>query len=246
MRSLFPDFLPKLPLDRLRDPLVQVWVMAGFSVLLVLIGHLRAWNATGEGKNNYRESASRLLLAGARIEWSDKFGSAHRPKQRPTMNLGYSSLPGKSTIAAFPGLDLRCAMQLAASQPWQAVDRPVRQSLSQAKLPARALRVRLNWTGDVRGNAALVARRLPSESIAAAATFVIGNGSRSGDGQIECLTSGTSFAGGLVDVTLIAAAGRISPRQLAAVAELLVHLEALSGYRVEVWQGGPAQAVLTL
>jgi len=216
--------------QRLRDPQVQVWVMAGFSVLLVLIGHLRAWNASSEGKNDSRSSASRLLLAGARVEWSEDFAATPRQASRPALFLSADALPQRKASAAIaPVLDLRPAMQAAASQPWQALERQLRQQLAHAGAPPAPLKIHLSWNGDRRGNAALVSRLLTTIKSRTAAGIVIGNGSRSGDGEIELL-SDFSLTEGPVEITLIGPPGRATPSQLAALAEVLVHLEALSGH----------------
>jgi len=227
---------------RLRDPQVQVWMMAGVSVLLVLIGHLRAWNPSGEGKNEVRLTASRLLLAGARMEWSEDFAAVTpRPEARPVLVLAANPSPPRKTPApAAAVLQMRPAMQAAASQPWQALDRPLRLQLSHAGIPAAPLKIRLRWSGDARGNAALVARHpIPSTAACESSSgLVIGNGSRSGDGEIEWLSPAMSLNPADVEITLIGPCGRTSPSQLSALAELLVHLEAMSGHRLETPPAG--------
>ena len=239
MRYLPPALQLISSLQRLRDPQVQVWIMAGIAVLLVLIGHHRAWNASSEGKNDARPSASRLLLAGARVQWSEDFATVlHRRDTRPVLMLSANPLPlQKKRESASPVLAVRPAMEAAASQPWQAIDRTLRYQLSQAGLPASPLKIRLAWSGDSRGNAALMARRQPAA--ASPAGLVIGNGSRSGNGEIEWLSPSYSLSSGVVDITLIGPPGRTTSVQLAALAELLVHLEALSGHRLESLSNAP-------
>jgi hypothetical protein len=232
MRLLRPAFSFFSTLQRLRDPQVQVWVMVGCSLLLVLIGHLHAWNASGEGKNEARTSASRLLLAGARVEWSEEFAAAPRPKNRPVLNLVSTPFPvskARTAVAAIP--DVRPAMELASGQPWQALDRSLRSQLAVAGIPAAPLTIRLRWSGESRGNAALVARHAAASGAPDDAGFVIGNGSRSRDGEIEWLFRNTTLGADAVEITLIGSHGQSTPRQWAALAELLVHLEALSGHR---------------
>ncbi len=233
MRLFRPVFPLIFPAVRLREPLVQVWIMAGFSVLLVLIGHLRAWNADGEGKINPNTSASHLLLAGATMAWSDEFGSPQRPTPRPVLRLdSATALPALGPALTAPSLDLRPALATAAAAPSKSVTRPVRAHLTQAALPSQPLQIRVAWNGDLRGNAALIAARQPAASDPSTLTFVIGNGSRSGDGEIQCLPAGSAPASGLINIILIGPNGRTSPRQLAALAELLVYLEATSGHPI--------------
>lgn len=222
---------------RLRDPQVQVWVMAGFAVLLVLIGHLRAWSPSGEGKNSSTASPSRLLLAGARVSWTEEFGPAQRPSHRPVLVLSgpvskaSASAPARLRNLPAPSLDVRAAMQEAAGKSWQFLGLALRQQLGAAAKPATALKIRLSWSGDQRGNAALIAsRKFPADSPAAA--FVIGNGSRSGDGRIELISAHCSFADGVVDIILVGQGTGPTPRQSGALGELLNHLEALSGFAV--------------
>ena len=245
MRARFSASSITTMFQRLRDPQMQVWVMAGVSVLLVLIGHLHAWNPSGEGKNNTRPSASRLLLAGARIDWSEDFGAAApRQESRPVLVLGTDPLAHrKRSGPAISALRVRPAMQMAAGSPWRALDRPLRQQFSEAGIPASPIKIILRWSGDARGNAALISKR---QALAAApqnttpARIVIGNGSRSGDGEIELLSPNFSLKPGVVEITLIGSAGRNSPSQLAALAELLVHLEALSGHCLQSLAASPA------
>ena len=216
---------------RLRDPQVQVWVMAGFSVLLVIIGHLRAWSLGSEGKNTAGVSPSRLLVAGARVNWTEEFGSYPRETQRPQLVLsgptaGMAAVPAKKSP---PRLDLRPAMQEAASRPWQFLDRPLRQQLAATAKSSGSPRIHLAWSGDARGNAALIALQQSLRERPEPAGFVIGNGSRSGDGRIEYLPShGTAVES--LNITLIGQSGPPTPNQMAALGELLHQLEALSGH----------------
>lgn len=226
-----------LHLQRFRDPQLQVWVMAGFSVLLVLIGHLHAWNASGEGKNEAVTSASKLLLAGARVEWTEEFAAAPRSAKRPALSLAALPLPEPAPKArpAAPTIpDVRPAMEAAAGRPWQALDRSLRNQLSHASLPASPLTIRLGWSGESRGNAALVARHAAASGATREAGFVIGNGSRSRDGQIEWLPREKTLGSGIVEITLIGPSGQSTTSQWAALGELLAHLEALSGHRAVI------------
>ncbi len=209
----------------LRDPQVQVWLMAGLSLLLLLIGHIRAWSPSGEGKNE--AAASRLLLAGAQVSWTEAFGPSLRPSRRPLLvlqsHLSPSLAPPRHP-AEVP--DPRPAMEAASAQPWQFLDRSLRGRIAQAGPAAESLHIRLAYSGDARGHAALVPRR------SAAAAFVIGNGSRSGDGRVE-FAPGPAH-GTAVDVTLIGSGRAPTPRQMAALGELLLHLESRSGHPIQL------------
>lgn len=220
---------------RLRDPQMQVWLMAGFSLLLLLIGHLRAWNPSGEGKNNAAASASRLLLAGAQVTWTEAFGPSHQPSRRPVLLL--HSRPSRPLSPPRPAAqvpDPRPAMAAAAAKPWQFLDRPLRQQMAQVGPAAGPLHIRLAYSGDARGHAALIPRR------PATAAFVIGNGSRSSDGRIEFVPD--PALGSAVEITLIGTGRTPTPRQLAALGELLHHLESHSGYPLHLAEDPPAPA----
>ena len=219
---------------RFRDPQVQVWAMAGFSVLLVIIGHLRAWSPGSEGKNASGGSATRLLLAGARVSWTEDFGSHARETWRPQLVLGgpSSGIPAAPAKKTFSGMDLRPAMQEAAARPLQFLDRPLRQQLASTARTATPWRIQLAWSGDARGNAALVDLQRSIKAQPEASGFVIGNGSRSGDGQIESLAATRAAAGDVLNITLIGHGGSPTQNQMGALGELLQQLEALSGHLI--------------
>ncbi len=219
---------------RFRDPQVQVWAMAGFSVLLVIIGHLRAWSPGSEGKNASGGSATRLLLAGARVSWTEDFGSNDRETWRPQLVIGSpaAGIPAAPAKTAFDGMDLRPAMQEAASRPLLFLDRPLRQQLASTARTATPWRIQLAWSGDTRGNAALIDLQRSITAQPEASGFVIGNGSRSGDGQIESLASSTTETGDILNITLIGQGGAPTKSQMAALGELLHQLEALSGHLI--------------
>ena len=222
-----------LRFDRLRDPQLQVWLMAGFSLLLLLIAQVRAWNPSGEGKNEPAASASRLLLAGAQVSWTEAFGPAPQPSRRPVLQLpARPTAPLALTRQAAPVPDPRPAMEAAAARPWQFLDRPLRQRLAQLGPAAAPLHIHLTWSGDSRGNAALILHRQ------ATAAFVIGNGSRSGDGDIAFAPN--PAAGSAVAITLIGDGRAATPRQMAALGELLHHLESRSGYPIQLAATPPA------
>jgi hypothetical protein len=219
--------------QRLQDPRVQVWMMAGFAGLLVLIGHVRAWSATGQGKNQGDAPAGRLLMAGARVSWAESFGPAQRESKRPALLL---QSPAPRTAAPLltksspRSLQVRPAMEEAASRSWTFLERPLRQQLITAAPHSRPLQIRLCWSGDARGNAEQVARHQAQAGHRPAAAFVIGNGSRSPDGHIEASSPSLNLEAGRVEITLIGRGGDPTARQLAALGELLHHLEAVTGH----------------
>lgn len=253
---------------RLKDPQMQVWIMAGVAVLLVLIGHLRAWSPSGEGKNASTASASKMLLGGARMEWTEEFGPGKLVTQRPALILETPSIPSHTASARRTAqrhapsalavnLNVRPIMQEAAEKTWKFLKSPLRQQLSALPIPAAAPTVRLRWSGDARGNATLVARsRKPGPNgTALLASFVIGNGSRSPDGLIEILPVLPISSGSLLittstpalppppclEITLIGtAATGASPRQTAALGELLNQLEAVCGHRLAMEGEAPS------
>ncbi|MES2467792.1 MAG: hypothetical protein V4675_10865 [Verrucomicrobiota bacterium] len=129
-------------------------------------------------------------------------------------------------------MDLRPAMQEAASRPLQFLDRPLRLQLATTARTSTPWRIQLVWSGDARGNAALVDLQRSITAQPEASGFVIGNGSRSGDGQIEYVASTLTEACGVLNITLIGQGGAPTPRQMAALGELLLQLEALSGHLI--------------
>ncbi len=219
---------------RFRDPQVQVWAMAGFSVLLVIIGHLRAWSPGSEGKNASGISPTRLILAGARVSWTEDFGAHSRETWRPQLVLkgpvaASPAAPAKNTFA---GMDLRPAMQEAAARPLRFLDRPLRQQLTNTAQPSTSWRLHLAWSGAARGNAALVDLQRSITAQPETSGFVIGNGSRSGDGQIEYLASTPVEPCDVLNITLIGHGGAPTQNQIAALGELLHQWEALSGHLI--------------
>ncbi len=233
-----PPASPLTLQQRLRDPLLQVWLMAGMSVLLVIIGHLRAIHAIGEGKNASNPSPLRILVAGVAVSWSDEDAPTHREKRRPVLVLK-TPAPATRAVARFqpaPPLNLAPLMQDAAARPLAFITRPLRESLTAAATAPAPLTVQINWSGANRGNAALISLQSPPSS-APAARFVIGNGSRSRDGQITWITPGPNLTSGLVQITLIGQSRQPTPAQSAALGELLNLLEALSGHPIQSGSG---------
>jgi hypothetical protein len=233
MRFPTSQTAPLTLLERLRDPLLQVWLMAGMSVMLVVIGHLRAIHAIGEGKNAPNPTPLRLLAAGVAVSWSDEEAPTHRETRRPLLVLNTRPPVQRALAQAKPKapLDLAPLMQDAATRPLAYVNRPLRESLTAAATVPAPLTVQINWSGASRGNAALICLQTPPSS-GTAARFVIGNGSRSRDGQIIWITPGQSLASGLVQITLIGQSHTPTPAQSAALGELLNVLEALSGHPI--------------
>jgi hypothetical protein len=223
--------------SRLREPLVQVWLMTGMALILVIMGHVHAVRQSGDRKNPDTLSAVRLLTAGPNFQWSDNFAPATPAGARPALALvvpdtSASSdgpkpaplLPARDT----PALDWRAGMTAAASRPWAFLGKEQRQFIGRTDRPADGLTVRLAWSGGLSGNAALnhlEAQRLGKSE---APCFVVGNGSRSPDGGIE-LTAESLPGEGSVAITLIGTPESITGKQQAALGELLNYLEARFG-----------------
>ena len=243
MRFFSQSILPFLSRLRIADPLVQVWGLAGISCVLLIMGQLRSWNASGEGKNETRPSEVRLLLGGARVAWATDFAAmGSREVRRPVLVLvGEPFVQPAGLVKLRPVLDLRPAMAASAGQLGGALPRAFREQLAQRGVPGVPLTIRLRWSGDARGNAALVERqqvsRPQSPTRRAWARLVIGNGSRSADGGIAWLAAAGRAESHVVEVTLVGAEGRATRSQLETLAELMVQLEAFSGHRVS---GDPA------
>jgi hypothetical protein len=230
MRSLHPLTFRSL-LQHLKDPQLQVWLMSGLALVLLIIGHIRAWSPVGEGKIGPAPTASRLLLAGASVSWNDEFAPGQRPSRRPVLILHNTVATQQVNVNPAPGLfEVRSLMEQAAGRPWRYLSRPLRQQLARAPSPNGPLRATLRWSGDHRGNAPLIALQDSHRHPNAKTSFVIGNGSRSKDGEIEMLFPRVAFAGGQVEIILIGSGTNPTPRQTSALGELLNHLEAMSGH----------------
>lgn len=219
----------RLHAARLREPLVQVWLMTGMALILVIMGHVHAVRQSGDWKNLDTPSALRLLSAGPRVQWTDDFAPAGTVRPRPAIDLGEPSSSAGSSLspdtAAAP--DWRVEMASAASRPWTHLAKAQRQAMDQAARPASGQNLRLIWTGDPRGNAALHSLQCQRLGQADPSTFVIGNGSRSQDGGIE-ITGPLESPGPLV-ITLIGTPRSFTADQKAALGELLNYLEARFG-----------------
>lgn len=234
MRPLLSSFRSfRLHASRLREPLVQVWLMTGMALVLVIMGHIHAVRQSGDRKNPDTLSAVRLLTAGASFQWSDNFAPASAVSARPAFSLVDSpNAPAvKNLSLASPSsgasLDWRAEMTAAASRPWTFLSKGHRQFIGATERSADGLPVSLVWSGGHSGNAALnqlECRRLGKTE---AATFVIGNGTRSKDGSLE--TSGTLPAEGSVTITLIGTPDTATDKQKASLGELLNYLEARFG-----------------
>lgn len=225
--------LIRLHATRLREPLVQVWLMAGMALVLVIIGHVHAVRQSGDWKNPDARSAARLLIAGASLQWSDDFapaGGAARP--RPAIALAPLPALGRSS-GIHPGggadLDWRGEMTAAASRPWKHLGKTQRQVIDQVRGLSTGLSVSLVWTGDPRGNAALYSFECRRLGLAGPGAFVIGNGSRSGNGSLEMAGPLLPSADAPVVVTLIGSPDTVTAPQKAALGELLNYLEARFG-----------------
>lgn len=234
MRPLLSSFRSfRLHASRLREPLVQVWLMTGMALILVIMGHVHAVRQSGDRKNPDTLSAVRLLTAGASFQWSDNFAPAAAASARPAFSLADAakSPTGQnlSSPSLSPGasLDWRAEMTAAASRPWNFLSKAHRQFIGTTERSADGLPVSLVWSGGHSGNAALNQLECRRLGKAEAGTFVIGNGTRSKDGSLE--TAGGLPVEGSVVITLIGTPDTATEKQKASLGELLNYLEARFG-----------------
>ncbi|MES2708746.1 MAG: hypothetical protein V4726_19275 [Verrucomicrobiota bacterium] len=219
----------RLHAARLREPLVQVWLMAGMALILVIMGHVRVVRQSGDWKNMGTQSAARLLMAGANLQWTDDFAPAAAARSRPVIALTVSgSRPDSTPPAPVDTLvDWRGQMAAAASRSWEYLEKAQRRMIDSTVRPATGVSVSLAWTGDPRGNASLHALECQRLGQSDASTFVIGNGSRSKDGGLEIPRPLQPESP--VVVTLIGTPLSVTSGQKAALGELLNYLEARFG-----------------
>lgn len=231
--------------ERLRDPLVQVWLLVATAFLFGMLSHYRADRRSGDEKIASFQSPARLLLGGARVTWSDDFagGPSAGPSARPRLSLRPVSderskrggagpvVVSSSDRAVLP--DWKSAAAEAGRLPWRHLDRKARTALNavpRTVLPeVRFVTVR---SGGSTGNLALVEHHR-SRRDAAGADFVIGNGSRSADGEIEIGPGWDARASGAdrgpVRICVVGAVEHPTSAQRQAVGELLNYLEARFG-----------------
>lgn len=225
--------------SRLREPLVQVWLMTGMALILVIMGHVHAVRQSGDRKNPDTLSAVRLLTAGPNFQWSDNFAPATPARARPVLKL--TAAVGKTTRFAPPSsgsdpglttpsgstLDWRGEMTSAASRPWKFLGKAQRELIGQADRPADGLPVNILWSGGLTGNAALSLLELRRLGQSSAGTFVIGNGTRSPDGSLETISN--LPVEGAVTITIIGNPETLTEKQKASLGEVLNYLEARFG-----------------
>lgn len=217
---------------RLREPLVQVWLMAGTGFILVIMGHVRAVRQSGDWKNPDTSAPFQLLTAGASLQWTDDFAIPQTSAPRPSLvlNLSRPTAPlAANRVMPDPvsSLDWRGEMETAARGSWEFLLKKDRAEIDLVQLPATGLEVRLAWTGDHRGNAALHRLDCQRRGVADESSFVIGNGSRSGNGSLE-ITGGLQ-KGKVTVMSLIGTPETTTTAQKAALGELLNYLEARFG-----------------
>lgn len=217
---------------RLREPLVQVWLMAGMGFILVIMGHVRAVRQSGDWKNHDRAGPLRLLTAGASLQWTDDFANPQSSAPRPSVVLNptrQAAPPAANRVMPDPlsSLNWRGEMETAARGTWEYLSKTDRGEIDLAPLPATGMEVRLSWTGDRRGNASLHHLDCQHRGVPDETCFVIGNGSRSPDGSLE-MTGGLQ-KGKLILVSLIGTPETTTEAQKSALGELLNYFEARFG-----------------
>ena len=206
---------------RLRDPLVQVWLLVALAFMFGIVSHYRSDARSGDEKIASIQSPARLLLGGARMSWSDDFAgpSAGESRARPIQT---SALPEWKADAAAAG-----------RMPWRHLDQAARHVVN--SVPRGALRevpFLTVWSGGRTGNQELVALHR-SRREAAEVDFVIGNGTRSGDGEIEVSSAWLSRTAEKTDqpvrICFVGVPGEPTTAQRRAAGELLNYLEARFG-----------------
>lgn len=225
-------------MNRLRDPLIQVWMLVLLAFGCGIWGHYRAVKAGGHHKNPAPESAVRLLLAGASLEWTDRFGPGGGDGFRPELVFrAEGAVSGRGEAGEGPELpDLRQAMRAASARGWRVLTKEVRDRV--CGLPAGAgaeRRVVICWSGSEAGNAKLLRHmhakraRMADEPLP---HLVVGNGSWSSDGAVEWMYGDGEGEAGPVVICLIGRTGEVTPAQTDALGEVLNFLEARRGHLV--------------
>jgi hypothetical protein len=198
---------------RWRDPLVQSWGLIGGLLVAGLVAHLAAGPETGEQKNAK--------------PWAELLTS------EPVADGWCPSVVMSAEAVATPEqdaeLDLRALAQAAAArEDWRYAGPELRAALR--ALPVEVPGVTVTWSytpgGDARAFAHYAGRQGAGEP---AYEYVIGNGRRSRDGEIEVLPRHAAGDGHGVRVCLTGRPGTATEAQKAALGELITCLEARCG-----------------
>ena len=190
-----------------RNPLVQVRALL-VTGLGIVIAH--EWSA---GNQNLKHHASALPAF-----WQ---GEAAPAQEVLILECGITChQPVSHSFPSPAGL----AHKAAAGGSWHHLDQPLRQALS--KIGAGTIpEVELCWSGAATGNAGEFLHSQQGQGRSAA--FIIGNGTRSGDGLITSANDSHEEAGPL-RIYLIGT-GHLTHGQQAALGEILNFLESRAG-----------------
>jgi len=226
--SIFPcwkRFLALWSQVRWCDPLTQTWGLIGGLLIVGIAGHYGRGAASGEKKNS---SGLEALFYKNDVAVAD----AWQP--------GVPFLPDACAASIPPAQepDLRAFADKAARQPgWQYVSAPLRERLTAVSTGISGITV--TWSGTRGGNANaldLYFTGTRGQTGGAPDDFVIGNGCRGKDGQIETTRhwnktlaqAGAPDATG-ISICLIGESQKPTPAQEAALGELITCIEARTG-----------------
>ena len=215
---------------RWRDPLVQVWGLAGGLLVVGIAAHYVRSGVGSEKKN--RETATMILRE------ESSWGSDWRP------GVPFSTVYPVEDVASAenPEPDLRgIASAAAAQRGWRHLHPPIRKEIATRTGAVRGISVA--WSGTRGGD--LAALEWYHTSVLGSTggmpgDFIIGNGRRSEDGRIEPSQrwlSGASQDSAEILICLTGEQQLMTPAQSEALGELITALEAgngrttLSGHR---------------
>ncbi len=215
---------------RWRDPLVQVWGLAGGLLVVGIATHYVRSGGGSEKKN--RETATMILRE------ESSWGSDWRP------GVPFSAIDPLEDSVSPEGSepDLRGIASVAAAQKgWQHLQPPIRKEIATRTGAVRAISV--GWSGTPGGDLAALEwyhASVLGNTGGMPGDFIIGNGRRSVDGRIEPThrwLSGTSQDSAEILICLTGEQQSTTPAQSEALGELITALEAgngrttLSGHR---------------
>lgn len=219
------------------DPLVQTWGLVMLS--FILVGSHYAGTARSREQKKLPHSPQ-FLTAGF-VDQGQASGLLATPVSTPRPAV---SLRRQSRQPALQDAEMAETLvtgarivrdEVASAPEWRFLSEPLRRQIAESMRPGPgACTLRLSWSGEPAGNARVLRwhQSRVQRGRAAAPDFVIGNGTRSGDGAVESLLRTTPAAAAEtrreVRICLIGD-GQLTSSQRQSLGELIVWLEARSG-----------------
>lgn len=217
------------------DPLVQTWALVMLSFILVGSHYAGTVRAREQKKSPH---SPQFLTAGF-VDSGQASGLLATPVStpRPVISLRRAArqpaLPDQESAAALVTAARVVRDEVATAPAWKFLPDSLRREIAETIRPGPSATIlRLCWSGEATGNARVLRwhQSRVQRGRGAVPDFVIGNGTRSGDGAVERVVRKTSpgETGSELRICLIGY-GDLTNSQRQALGELIVWLEARSG-----------------